>query len=60
MAAAGGLMSLMGRRGPADTRTVELYLLVAVFIVGVFVRELGLVWWRETQWRRQRNRRGDD
>ena len=53
-------MSLMGRRGPADTRTVELYLLVAVFIVGVFVRELGLVWWRETQWRRQRNRRGDD
>ena len=37
-----------------------LYLLVGVFIVGVFAWELFSIWWRETQWRRKRNKRTDD
>ena len=36
------------------------YIVIAVFIAAVFAWELGKVWWRETQWRRERNRRSDD
>jgi len=47
----------------ADKDVVEgyvAYIVVAAFIAAVFAWELGKVWWRETQWRRERNRRGDD
>ncbi len=40
--------------------TYGAYIVIAAFIAAVFAWELGKVWWRETQWRRERNRRGDD
>jgi len=39
---------------------VESALIIAIFVVGIFVVDVIMRWWRENEWRRRWLRRDDD